>query len=401
MPVRFFNVPQGRAILDRDVFHRRKLVRCLSCGLVYQEIILKKEVVNKLYNTNSIFSKWGWDAGVRGFDAKFGFMLNKTGSKVRILDIGCHTGGFLSLLPRHWKKYGVDSNPVALEQAAKRVSDGNFYQSFAENINLPMNYFDVITMWDVAEHLYNVGDTFRNVYNLLALNGYLILETGNRNSLPARVFRQKWYYVSFLEHINFFEHCTIRRVLEENGFVVKVITNTVHHKINKIRTVWKSLIFVVLTAVGTIEIFWALLAKLLGSSAVPPILPVRDHMLIVAKKAKYQGKRYYEAVEGSKTLSEVVSAHVKKLKQQRKDDYRSTTPNLTFVPSSGAATITVNPYWGKLSNPKEGDKGKIFEIKKTSLLNKFNYFSFIRIKDIFFIHNNFQLITILIEITTF
>lgn len=85
-------------------------------------------------------------------------------------------------------------------------------------------------------------------------------------------------------------------------------------------------------------------------------------------KAKYQGKRYYEAVEGSKTLSEVVSAHVKKLKQQRKDDYRSTTPNLTFVPSSGAATITVNPYWGKLSNPKEGDKGTL-KLKDETLIS--------------------------------
>ena len=74
-------------------------------------------------------------------------------------------------------------------------------------------------------------------------------------------------------------------------------------------------------------------------------------------KNKYQGKKYYEAVEGTKTLNEVVSAYIKELKKERKGDYSSTTPNLTFVPSSGSATITVNPYWGRLSNPKEGDKG--------------------------------------------
>jgi hypothetical protein len=85
-------------------------------------------------------------------------------------------------------------------------------------------------------------------------------------------------------------------------------------------------------------------------------------------KAKYQGKKYYEAVEGNKTLNEVVSAYIKELKKGREGDYRSTTPNLTFVPSSGSAMITVNPYWGRLSNPKEGDKGTL-KLKDETLIS--------------------------------
>ena len=85
-------------------------------------------------------------------------------------------------------------------------------------------------------------------------------------------------------------------------------------------------------------------------------------------KTKYQGKKYYEAVEGTKTLNEVVSAYIKELKKERKGDYSSTTPNLTFVPSSGSATITVNPYWGRLSNPKEGDKGTL-KLKDETLIS--------------------------------
>ena len=86
-------------------------------------------------------------------------------------------------------------------------------------------------------------------------------------------------------------------------------------------------------------------------------------------KAKISGVRdTTKPLREAKHSAKFVSAHVKKLKQQRKDDYRSTTPNLTFVPSSGAATITVNPYWGKLSNPKEGDKGTL-KLKDETLIS--------------------------------
>ncbi|MBT8043741.1 MAG: cytochrome c oxidase subunit 3, partial [Verrucomicrobiae bacterium] len=78
-----------------------------------------------------------------------------------------------------------------------------------------------------------------------------------------------------------------------------------------------------------------------------------------AMKAKYPEKKYYEIVEGGKTLKEATSAYLKTLKEEQKDNYRVVTPSLTFVPSSGSALITVNPYWGRLSNPRQGAKGTL------------------------------------------
>ena len=63
-----------------------------------------------------------------------------------------------------------------------------------------------------------------------------------------------------------------------------------------------------------------------------------------------------------------MSAHLKKLKEKRKDDYKSVTPNLTFEPASGSANITVNPYWGRLSNPKQGEKGTL-KLKDETLIS--------------------------------
>ena len=85
-------------------------------------------------------------------------------------------------------------------------------------------------------------------------------------------------------------------------------------------------------------------------------------------KARFPGKKYYEVVEAGKTLNQLAAAQIKKLEAQRKDDYRSVTANLTFVSASGSALITVNPYWGKLSNPKEGEKGTL-QLKDETLVS--------------------------------
>lgn len=85
-------------------------------------------------------------------------------------------------------------------------------------------------------------------------------------------------------------------------------------------------------------------------------------------KARFPGKKYYELVESGKTLNQLANAQIKKLEAQRKDDYRSVTASLTFVPSSGSALISVNPYWGKLSNPREGEKGTL-QLKDETLVS--------------------------------
>ena len=85
-------------------------------------------------------------------------------------------------------------------------------------------------------------------------------------------------------------------------------------------------------------------------------------------KAKYPKAKYYEVVEGGKTLNDMSMAQIKKLKEQRKDEYKSVTPNLAFEPASGLAEISINPYWGRLSNPKEGEAGTL-KLKDETLIS--------------------------------
>ncbi len=73
-----------------------------------------------------------------------------------------------------------------------------------------------------------------------------------------------------------------------------------------------------------------------------------------AVRKELPGKRYWE-----KDVKELLAKEVKGFKDGREKDYLVAVPALTFVPSSGHAEITVNPYWGRLSNPKQGEKGSL------------------------------------------
>ena len=67
------------------------------------------------------------------------------------------------------------------------------------------------------------------------------------------------------------------------------------------------------------------------------------------------GKRYYE-----KEMQDYTSKRLKELKEEQtqQKNYRDTLPTLTFV-AKGTSKISVDPYWGKLSNAKEGEKGTL------------------------------------------
>lgn len=84
------------------------------------------------------------------------------------------------------------------------------------------------------------------------------------------------------------------------------------------------------------------------------------------KRAKSQpnlkGKRYWD-----KDKKEYVAQQLKELKDAKASDYQTVTPNLTFVASNGPVDVSVDPYWGRLSHPKAGDKGTL-KLKDETLI---------------------------------
>lgn len=95
-----------------------------------------------------------------------------------VLDIGCGPGAFLAhtaLRRPHWMLYGTDIRPNAIEAAAG-ILQGRASLETASAETRPFGdlTYDVITAWDVLEHLANPAETVSNLKTWLKPGGVLV-----------------------------------------------------------------------------------------------------------------------------------------------------------------------------------------------------------------------------------
>jgi SAM-dependent methyltransferase len=80
----------------------------------------------------------------------------------RILDIGCAFGFFLSTLGSRWERFGIDASEYAITRARERVPDARFAVTTSSELVFSAP-FDVITAFDVLEHIPAPGEVLERI----------------------------------------------------------------------------------------------------------------------------------------------------------------------------------------------------------------------------------------------
>jgi SAM-dependent methyltransferase len=143
---------------------------------------------------------WGADGGRQDLPIIRQIIAEKD-RPASVLDVGCGAGDFLLTLPTHLTKYGVE--PSAAAAAAARRRGVSILAPTLEELT-PNAPFDVITMIDVIEHVAYPRELLDAALPHLAPGGSLIIATGDAgNALWRRVFRSRFWYSSFPEHLTF------------------------------------------------------------------------------------------------------------------------------------------------------------------------------------------------------
>lgn len=136
-----------------------------------------------------------------------------------LLDIGCGNGHFLAAAKeKGWNINGLELDPETAARAAKLT--GLAISSSLKEIELEKR-FQVITLWHVLEHVYEIDAYFEFFKNRLAPNGKLLLALPNAASFDANYFKEHWAAYDVPRHIYHFTPATISALAAKYGFTLK------------------------------------------------------------------------------------------------------------------------------------------------------------------------------------
>ena len=121
-------------------------------------------------------------------------LIDKKRDNIKLLDVGCSSGSFL----KSAKEYGLTniSGVEPASKAAQTAIDSGFDVKigFLEDINLESNCYDIITLFEVIEHLKEPKSLLSECHKILNKNGIFLISTGNANSWTVDIMKEKWDY---------------------------------------------------------------------------------------------------------------------------------------------------------------------------------------------------------------
>ncbi len=195
-----------------------------------------------------------------------------------LLDVGCGNGRFLAAMQAlGWKVMGVEPDPVS-RSIAESLTGAPVLSSLVD-ANFPPEFFDVITMNHVFEHVSEPATVLQECRRILKPGGLLGLCVPNWASLTRRLFGRYCYHLEPPRHVVMYEPKVLHDLLVREGFeVVSLRTTSVRERRNSFQLSW-------LYRNGSyprplLVIFWEVL-----SSVVDFVWPsVGEEIVIWAKK---------------------------------------------------------------------------------------------------------------------
>ncbi len=133
--------------------------------------------------------------------------------KGTIHDAGCGFGFFLTTAKAEgWAASGSELS----ERAVKACKENNLNVTQGEQIE--GDNFDVITSFEVIEHLRNPKEYLQMISNSLKDQGLVYITTPNFNGISRYFLGAKYNVINYPEHLCYFTRKTLDRLLREQGF---------------------------------------------------------------------------------------------------------------------------------------------------------------------------------------
>ena len=234
-----------------EILKKFNLVKCEACGLIFinpgpsfKE--LEKHYSKKYYSFNKIKTKEKsnkvklklllYDLYFRQKNKNYlgklffsPFLPYIRGTVIapgrKILDVGSGSGQFLYEMKQFGMEvYGIE--PGKFEEKGAKKHGLKIKKSDLMSAKYPKNYFDIITINHVLEHVSDPSEIIKEIHRILKTDGSLIVGVPNFRSLAHKIFRKNWYQFDVPRHLHNFSDKILEKKLKREGFKIEKIRYT-------------------------------------------------------------------------------------------------------------------------------------------------------------------------------
>lgn len=200
-----------------DGYYEKGLIKCRVCGFVFMEKIPTSEELDSHYGSYS-YESAGYlsPLTIKSYNKLLDEFepYRKTNN---ILDVGCGRGWFLAeALKRGWQVYGTEYSKTAVSIC--RETGINMKEGVLNSSNFENEMFDVITSFEVIEHINNPNEELEEIYKLLRAGGLFYCTTPNFNSLMRYYLKVDYNVIGYPEHLSYYTKSTLNKVTKRHGF---------------------------------------------------------------------------------------------------------------------------------------------------------------------------------------
>lgn len=205
-----------------------RIVRCRKCGLIYSNPRDSSGLIEDSY------SQVRDDQYMRFSEARFITFrkalkhAEELKSGKSLLDVGCYTGVFMkAAVLKGWHAVGIEPSHWACETRTNehnlKIINASIY-----NAHEIKDKFDLITLWDVIEHLTDPKSVLKICRDKLLDDGIIAISTMRCQGLFYRLCGRRWPWFMRM-HLYYFSAKTITEMLKHAGFKVIRIRPYIHY----------------------------------------------------------------------------------------------------------------------------------------------------------------------------
>lgn len=209
------------------VYHLNKycLFKCIRCDTNF---VYPQPSINKKIDLN--YLRYGSMENKKAYFAKKNELIIRTKRNIkllslykesgRLLDIGCSYGFILKTFQDYgYKTEGIEISKRSYQYAKKYCKVNVKYGDF-NKFHYNKHSFDIVSLFDTYEHFPNPKKVINKIHRILSINGILIIQTPNFNSLISKISNKNWFWLLIPQHLFLFSIKSLKYLLENNGFKI-------------------------------------------------------------------------------------------------------------------------------------------------------------------------------------